>query len=155
VSYVTLLLLLHIGGAIVGFGPIFGFSIMGPLAGSLGGPQALGIMKAMVKIQRGIVLPLAIVQGITGVLLIVAAGWDADFGSHEWLWVSILLYLAALVIGIFVQRPTLGRMVDLAQGGKAGTPEFAALVGRSQRFGPVNAVLVVIIIILMVVKPGG
>lgn len=154
-SYVTFLLLLHIGGAIVGFGPIFGFSVMGPLAGSLGGPQALGIMKAMVKIQRGIVVPLAVVQGITGVLLIAAAGWDANFGSHEWLWVSILLYLLALVIGIFVLRPTLAKMVDFAQGGKAGSPEFGAVVGRSRIFGPVNAVLVVIIIILMVVKPGG
>lgn len=154
-SYVTFLLLLHIGGAIVGFGPIFGFSVMGPLAGNLGGPQALGIMKAMVKIQRGIVLPLAIVQGITGVLLIGAAGWDAEFGSHVWLWVSILLYLVAIGIGIFVQRPALAKMVDLAQGGKAGSPEFAALAGRSRTFGPINAVLIVIIIILMVVKPGG
>ncbi len=154
-SYVTFLLVLHIGGAIVGFGPIFGFSVMGPLAGSLGGPQALGILKAMVKIQRGIVLPLAVVQGITGALLIAAAGWDANFGSHEWLWVSILLYLVALGLGIFVLRPSLAKMVDLAQGGKAGSPEFGASAGRTRVVGPVNALLVVIIIILMVVKPGG
>ena len=107
-SYLTLLLLLHIGGAIVGFGPLFGMAVMGPLAGRLGGPQALGIMKAMGKIQRGIVIPMAILQGITGVLLISAANWDADFAAHEWLWISILLYLAALSIGIFVLRPNLG-----------------------------------------------
>jgi hypothetical protein len=154
-SYVTLLLLLHIGGAIIGFGPMFGFAVMAPLAGRLGGPQALGIMKGMVKVQRGIIIPMAILQGITGVLLIAAAGWDADFFSHVWLWVSILLYLAALTIGIFVLRPSLVNMVQLAEGGKAGAPEFAALLGRSKTFGPVNTVLVVVIIILMVVKPGG
>ena len=154
-SYLTLLLLLHIGGAIVGFGPLFGMAVMGPLAGRLGGPQALGIMKAMVKIQRGIVIPMAILQGITGVLLISAANWDADFAAHEWLWISILLYLAALSIGILVLGPNLGRMVEAAEGGRAGSPEFAGLVRKSQVFGPLNTALIAIIIILMVVKPGG
>jgi uncharacterized membrane protein len=154
-SYVTLLLLLHIGGAIVGFGPLFGFAVMGPLSGRLGGPQALGIMKAMAKIQRGIVLPLAVVQGITGALLIAAAGWDVNFGSHVWLWVSILLYLLALLVAFLVLRPALANMVALAEGGKAGTPEFGALVRKTQTLGPALTILVLIIIILMVLKPGG
>lgn len=153
-SYITLLLLLHIGGAIVGFGPIFSFAVMGPLSGRLGGPQALGIMKAMVKIQRGIVIPMAILQGITGVWLVFAEGLNQNFWSQEWLWISILLYLIALVLAIFLMRPALVRMVGLAEEGKAPTPEFAALVRRSQTLGPVMTLSIVTIIILMVVKPG-
>jgi hypothetical protein len=153
-SYITLLLLLHVGGAIVGFGPAFAFPVLGPLSGRLGGPQALGIMKGMLKIQSGIIIPMAVLQGITGVLLIFAEGLDKNFWSQEWLWVSLLLYFVALVLAIFVLRPTLVKMVGLAEEGKAPTPEFAALVKKSQRLGPVLTLAIVTIIILMVVKPG-
>jgi hypothetical protein len=147
-------MVLHVGGAIVGFGPIFGFSVMGPMAGRLGGPQGLGILKAMLKIQKGIVIPMAVVQGVTGLFLISALGYDKNFVSHTWLVVSILLYLVALAVAFFVLRPTLSGLVALGEDGKADGPEFGALVRKSQTFGPILTLLLVIIIVLMVLRPG-
>jgi uncharacterized membrane protein len=81
-SYLELLLLLHIGSAIVGFGATFSFSILGPLSAKTGGPQALGMMKGIVKIEKTLVYPAIVIQPLTGVLLIIEEGLDENFFSH-------------------------------------------------------------------------
>lgn len=153
-SFFEFMLLLHVGGAIAGLGPAFGFSVMGPMAGRLGGPQALGIMKAMHKISRGIILPMAIVMGITGAVLIGQGGWDTDFISHEWLWISILLYLVMVGISALVEIPAVGKMIALAEEGSAASPEFGDLAKKTQMAGMALTVMLVLIIILMVLKLG-
>jgi len=128
---------------------------MGPLAKGLGGPQALGILKAMHKVQGVIVLPIAwVVQPLTGALLIFSTGMNDGFLDREWLWISILLLGVLVSIGTFVIRPALGKMIKLGEEGKAQTPEFAATAKKPAALGPVSALLIVIIVFLMVVKPG-
>ncbi|HVF12214.1 MAG TPA: hypothetical protein VNA87_03925, partial [Actinomycetota bacterium] len=66
-----IVLLIHIAGAIIGIGPTFAFGVMGALSGKVGGSQALGIVEAMVQIERKLVTPVATVtQPVSGVLLI-------------------------------------------------------------------------------------
>lgn len=43
----------------------------------------------------------------------------------------------------------------MAEDGKAGTPEFQAQVKKTQTFGPMPTIGLVIIVFLMVTKPGG
>jgi uncharacterized membrane protein len=155
VSYFEILLVVHILGAIIGFGPTFTFGFLGPLAGKLGGPPALGVLHSILTIQTKLVLPIAtVVQPVTGVLLIVESGRDENFFEHEWLWISILLYVFAYYTSVFVSRPGLKRMIELAQSGEAQGAEFAALRSRAQKLGPIVGVSVLIIIILMITKPG-
>ena len=154
-SYLELLLLLHIGSAIIGFGVTFSFAVLGPLAAKTGGPQALGILKGIVKIEKTFVFPAIVIQPLTGVLLIFEQGWDNDFFSHYWLWLSIVIFAAAVYIALFQQTPTLEKMIEAAGSGRADTPEFGALGKKSATFGPILTVMLLVIIFLMVIKPGG
>jgi hypothetical protein len=63
------------------------------------------------------------------------------------------VYAAALVVSLFVQRPTLLRVIELTGGPAAPGPELAATVRRVGRNGMVLTVLTLAIVYLMVVKP--
>ena len=154
-GYFEILLLIHIAGAIIGFGPTYSFAVMGPLSAKLGGPQALGVTKAMVAIEKRLVYPVAwVTQPLTGVLMIFESGRNQDFFDHEWLLISILLYVIAFYIAVFVQTPMLDKMIELAESGNAETSEFGELAKRAKIFGPVLTIALTIIVFLMIAKPG-
>ena len=155
-GFFELLLLIHIAGAIVGFGPVFAFSILGPLSARLGGEQALGLIKGTVAVSKRLVIPVsAVTQPLSGILLITESGRDENFFEHEWLWVSILLYIVVFYLAVFVQRPNAERIIGLVEGGEAGSEEFQARAKRSRTFGPLITFGLTIIIFLMITKPGG
>ena len=60
----------------------------------------------------GSVYPLAIFQGITGVLLIIGAGGSSP-RSQPWLVAGIILYLIALIYALTVQRNALHDLIEL------------------------------------------
>jgi len=154
--YFRILLLIHVAGAIIGFGPSFTFSILGPMAGKAGPPGGLAIMEAMAAIARRLVVPVALViQPVTGVLLIFEGGWGNNFFGHPWLWISILLYVISFYISVFVNLPALEKMIALGKEGRGGTPDFVRLVQRTQRIGPALTLMLVVIIFSMIWKPGG
>lgn len=157
------LLWLHIFGAIVAFGPTFVF----PLIGGMGGKEPMHAnfaTRISEKIERGIVIPLAIVQGITGVGLILASGRNLTSSVNYWLDVAIVLYAFALYFAIFVQLKRVEAVVHMtstpppppAPGeAPAGPPPvLMAAVKAVQQGGMVLTVLIVTIIFLMVIKPG-
>lgn len=154
-SYLELLLFIHVLSAIGGFGPTFTFGVLGPLAGKTGGPQAVGMLKGIVKIEKTLVRPAIVIQLVTGVLLIFQAGWDNNFFSHYWLWIAIVLFLTAVTISTFVQVPTVAKLIELGESGRAETPEFGAYAKKTATFGPLLTVMLLVIIFLMVIKPGG
>jgi len=101
------------------------------------------------------VIPVAtVVQPLTGVLLIFETGRNQKFFTHEWLWISILLYIGLYYVAVLVQTPTVEKLIKLAEGGDAGTPEFLENVKKTERFGPVLGIGLLTIIFLMVAKPG-
>lgn len=152
---ITLLLLLHVGGAIIGFGPTFAFAVLGPMAGKAGPNGGVAIMESIVAIEKKLVIPVAaLTQPLSGLALIFVAGFSADFLSHRWLWIAIVIYVVTFYTAIFVQTPLTERMIHLAKSGPP-TPEFMAMAKRSQRIGPFITVALVTIIVLMVTKPGG
>jgi hypothetical protein len=171
-DWVPLFLFLHVMGAIVAFGPSFAFPLIA--AASAREPQHAHFGAEVSEvITKRIVLPLAVVQGITGVLLILALG--LDLLNTRWLLVAIVLYLAALGYSYFVQLPTGGRMVELtamagggpppgASGPQPGAggpppgaggppPELLATGRKLQRGGIFLTTLIVLIVLLMVTKP--
>jgi hypothetical protein len=150
-------LFLHILGAIIAFGPTFAFSIMGGLAGKE--PQHANFSSRQVAaISRGIIYPLAIIQGITGLLLI--ASGKIDVSTRPWLAIAIVLYLILLYYGLVVQRNALHHLIELTStppppGTPSGPPppEVMAAVKKVQRGGMFLGILIVVIVFLMVVKP--
>ncbi len=149
-------LLIHIAGAIIGLGPTMAFGVMGALSGKLGGQQALGIVEAMIQVERKLVTPVATVtQPVTGVLMIFLTGRDENFFSHEWLWVSILAFSIILIIAYGIDNPMIARMVTAMKEGRTETPEFAVMNKKASRNGAIMGTLFILIIVLMVLKPGG
>jgi len=151
-----LLLFLHVLGAIIVFGPTFAFPL---IAGQARKSPQNGHFAAVVTdvIERRIIIPGAIVQGVTGVLLILVLGADLTSQAYRWLIPGIVLYLIAIGFAVAVQAPAVEKMVELTKtppGPEGPSPEFLALTKKLQRGGMFLALLIVTIVFLMVVKPG-
>ncbi len=149
------ILFLHVIGAIIAFGPTFSFAIVGAMGGAE--PQHANFAtRVSARISDRIIAPLAIFQGITGVLLIVISGRDV-MGSR-WLLVSIVLYLIAISYALVIQKRHVKKVIELtsapppadASGPPPGLMEEVAAVRRG---GMLLAALIVVIVFLMVVKP--
>jgi len=153
-----LFLFLHVMGAILAFGPTFAYSIMGSMAGKE--PQHANFSSRQVEaIGNKLVYPLAIFQGITGILLICALGISPQ--SQPWLVAGIILYLIAISYALTVQRNALHHLIEITStppppGTPPGPPppEVMATVKKIQRGGMFLGLLIVVIVFLMVVKPG-
>jgi hypothetical protein len=150
------LLFLHVLGAIVAFGPTFAYSIMGSMAGRE--PQHANFSSRQVAaISKGLVYPLAVIQGVTGVLVFISAPKD-EFTTGWWLALAIVLYLTALTFALTIQRNALHHLIALSSTPPApGTPpsaEIPATVRKIQLGGIFTGLLIVTIVFLMVVKPG-
>ena len=155
------LLYLHIIGAIIAFGPGFALSIFGAAAGRE--PQHGNfVLRASSVVARRLILPLAILQGITGLGLVLLEG--TELLTRLWLLVAIVLYAIALYIAIGLNLPNLARLIEMttppAGGPPAGAPpaggpppELMQRFQRARQYGMAMSGLVVVIVFLMVVKP--
>jgi uncharacterized membrane protein len=156
-SLFPFVLFLHVIGAIIAFGPTFAFPIVGAMGGQE--PQHSNFAtRVSARIADRIVVPLAIFQGITGVLLILMSGRDIFAPTSRWLLLAIVLYVIALTFSLGVQRRNVQQIIEMtsappppdAKGPPPGLPE---LVKKVQRGGMFTSTLIVVIVFLMVVKP--
>jgi len=152
---VPYVLFLHVLGAILAFGPTFAYSIMGSMAGKE--PQFANFSTRQTEaIGNRLVYPLAVFQGVTGVLLIWAASFNVM--GTGWLAAGIVLYLITLTYALTIQRNTVHHLIELTSTppapGSPPNPEIPATVRRIQRGGIFLALMIVVIVFLMVVKPG-
>jgi len=158
-----LFLLLHVGGAIIAFGPTFAFSVVG----SMGGSEPMHsnfALRVNERITTRIVIPLAVLEGITGIGLI----WTlpVDLTKALWLDTAVILYVIALGISTGFQLPAVQNLIEATKnpppappaGGPAPAgppPHIAALIKRIQMGGISLTLLIVLIIILMVLGSNG
>jgi uncharacterized membrane protein len=156
-----ILLFLHIFGAIVAFGPTYSFILLGPMVGRE--PQHANFaIRYQHLVSTRMIVPLAILQGITGLLIV----WRTNINilATTWLLVAIVLYITALVIAFTVLIPTASKLVEAtsapppppvpdAPPRSGPPPHIAALVRRARMAGMTNAILIVVIVFLMVTKP--
>lgn len=154
---VPYLIFLHVMGAILAFGPTFAFSFMGMMAAKE--PQHANFSaRQSALVSNRLVYPFAILQGITGLLIIWAASYPVM--STPWLLIAIVIYLVTVVYGLTIQRTALHRLIQLTStpppvGTSPGPPpaELVAVAERVRRGGMLMGTLIVIIVFLMVVKP--
>jgi len=152
---VPYLLFLHVLGAIVAFGPTFSFAIIGAMGGKE--PQHANFAtRVSARISDRVVEPLAVVQGVTGVLLIISAG--LDLLATRWLLLGITLYVIALTFALTLQRTTVNKVIAMTSappppGASGPPPGLPELVKKVQRGGMFLGLMVVVIVFLMVVKP--
>jgi uncharacterized membrane protein len=154
--WIAIFLFLHVMGAIVAFGPTFSvFPIVGQLASKE--PQHANFAaRVNGRVAQVRTVPLAIFQGITGLVLIWLTGFNPF--TQLWLGLAIVLYVIALGYATAVQVPAGRRIAELTAAppppGAAGPPpELLAAVRRSKQGGLLLELLIVAIVVLMVTKP--
>ncbi len=125
--WLSIFLFLHVLGAIAVFGPTFVFPVIARQAqrSPQNGPFAAALADL---IERRIVIPGAVVQGLTGLALILIVGPDFTSSSWHWLGLGIALYLVAILFAVFVQAPASEHMVELTRA-MAGPPPGAPAEG--------------------------
>ncbi|MGH2464577.1 MAG: DUF2269 family protein [Candidatus Limnocylindrales bacterium] len=155
----TIFLFLHVMGAIAAFGPSFVLPIIASQSRKMPSGALFGL-KLTDAVERRLIIPLGIFQGITGVGLIWTIGFNLT--ATHWLAAGIVLYLIAIVFAIVIQARTVESMIHLVESAPApapGTPPgppppaFLALAKRAQNGGIFLTVLLVLIVFFMAVKP--
>ncbi len=89
--------------------------------------------------------------GVLGVLMVLTGPWRFE---TPWILVSIGLYVALAVVGFALYSPTLSRQIRIYETDGPESPEFAALGSRARVLGIVLAVIVMVTVAIMVLKPG-
>lgn len=156
------LLFLHIFGAMIAFGTSFStFPLLGMMSAKEPAHANFGA-RLSEAISTKVVRPLAALQAITGIGLILVTG--IDLTKALWLDVAIVVYVVAFAYAVFVQIPIGHQIVELTAGGPPATvpagsapmgppPGLQAAVKKAQQGGIIISILIVVIVFLMIVKP--
>ncbi len=151
------ILFLHVMGAILAFGPTYAFSIIGAMGGKEPQHANFGV-RVTAQIGSKLVYPLAILQGVTGLALIWVG--NIPLMSRPWLLLGIVIYLIAITFALTVQRNALHNIIELTSapppaGSPPGPPPgLMETVTKVQRGGMFLGLAILVIVFLMVVKPG-
>lgn len=87
---------------------------------------------------------------VTGLIMVGVSDWSiGDF----WVSTAMGLWLVLALLGGFGYTPALRKQIALLEAGEGGSAEFEQAARRGKIIGMVLAVLVLVIIYLMVVKP--
>ena len=142
----NVLLTLHILFAIVTVGWLFTQAMLTPRA-IRGGNAGAVRFGANAAAKLG---PAAIVVFLLGLALVLRQADDHAEFEHQWVNISMLLFIVAAVNGaVFIGRAERSAAEKL-EAGKDATAE----AGRISMLGGINMVLLIAIVFLMVAKPG-
>lgn len=155
---VQVLMFLHVGAAIIAFGPTFAF----PLIGGMGGKEPIHAnfaTRVSEAIEKKLVLPFALTMPVSGVGLIWFGDVNLFSARSAWLIGGIVAYTAAILFVIRVLNPAVAKVVELTSrppDPAAGGPpaELLATVKKVQQGGMLMTIAIVVIVFLMIFKPG-
>jgi hypothetical protein len=150
-------LFLHVLAAIIAFGPVLAF----PLIGAMGGrePQHANFSTRLaLALTERLAIPVGLTMPVTGAAMIVVAGINLSAPQYRWLGAAIVIYAVVVAYAIFVQRQAVKRVIELTAtppppGAAGPPPQLVAAVRRVQRGGMGLSLGIVLILLLMVVKP--
>ena len=146
------LLSVHILSAIIGLGPTFSFAFLGIMSEKQPA-AARALQETILLISTRLVIPLVVIIGLSGVLLI--ANTHVDLSKNPWLGAGIVLYVLVLAVAIFYQVPTQKKILALlGPTGGVDQPEVRKLANGQRAVGIAMGLAVVVTAVLMVWKPG-
>jgi uncharacterized membrane protein len=153
-----LFLYLHILGVIAAFGPDFAFPVMAAYVKKHPetGPAFANFAD---EVFRKLTFPIAILVPLLGAGLIFTG--HVPIGQ-AWLIISIVLYTLTFFFAVLVQLPNSAKMVKLVAAMPPGPPppgatpphQIEVLSKQLERGGGFLGLMVVVILLLMVWKPG-
>ena len=161
VTFYQLVVFVHVVAVIVAFGPTFAFGIIQATAERVF-PRSLPFaLTVMQKISRGIVIPVAVVVGATGIYQAIDGPFE--FGRDQWMEIGLTLYLIMLGLSLWVYRSSvMNRAIAAAQacvdtagpdGAVELSDEYREITRVPNLMGPILGLMVVVIVYLMEIKP--
>lgn len=146
-------LVLHILAVIIGFGGMFISGFYGNEAAKRPGREGLAVGETTTKVTALAPTMAIYTVPILGILLILLSH-DTKF-SEAWVSISFVLYIALVLVLVLVLAPTSKKIVALraaAQGEM--TPDIVAEGKKLATFSGITNLLWVVVLFLMVFKPG-
>lgn len=161
-AYKTVLVL-HILCAIIGFGAVFLNALYGREAADIKGTEGLAITRANFKVSKvGEIFIIAVF--VLGIVLVLIGDNVFDFGQ-TWIWLSMTLFIIALGLSQGVMTPAVKKIISLQEELVSGPPpaggpppqvaEIERYGKRLAMVGPILNIMLVVILVLMIFKPGG
>ncbi len=149
-----LVLVLHILAVIIGFGGMFIAGFYGNEARNRPGAEGLAVAETTLKVTGQIPTIAVCAVPILGILLILLSDDTFKF-SEPWVSLSFVLYIVLMGLATGVQVPAIRKIVALRAGAQGGmTAEMAALGKKAATVGAIVNLLWVVLLFLMVFKPG-
>lgn len=146
-----LVLTLHILCAIVGFGGVMLNGIWGSTLSKTQGEAAGVLARTLEKVSK-VAEVFIIAVAVLGVIVMLLSDGAHSFSS-PWVWISIVLFVAALGLSLGVLAPTSGKLVTLAEAGNQPGPEREALEKKVAAVSGMLHLSLVLILLLMVFGP--
>lgn len=171
-------LTLHIFSAIAGFGTVFFGGVFGQQAAKRKGREGLAISESFEMVANKIATPLIYLVLVFGILLVFMSKGAWSF-KMAWVAISLITFIVALGISHGLHRPNLAKMLELSRelaemgpppsaggadaNGEGGPPaagpppqaiELAARGKKAAIYGTTLNLLMVVVLVLMVFKPG-
>jgi hypothetical protein len=156
------LLVLHILTVIVGIGGVVLTGLYAAQAQKRPGPAGRAVSEASFTVNQVAEKVIYLIP-VFGILLVLTSDDAWDFGQ-TWIWLSIILYVAAVGIAHAVLNPGHKRINELllemegspppAGGAPPQVAEIQTLGQRQAMAGMVNDLLLVALVALMIWKPG-
>ena len=151
-SYYEVLLFFHLAAAMMWVGGDFMIQMF-YLRARAAGPEAVAeFTKAVEWIGLRIINPTALLVVIFGVLLVLEVdGYDF---SQFWISAALAMFLASFIVGAGFLGPESGRIASLLDERGAADAEVQRRVARILLVSRIEFLLLVLIVLDMVVKPG-
>jgi uncharacterized membrane protein len=148
----ALLLSVHVLAAIIGLGPTFSFAFLGIMS-ERQPAAARALQETILTISTRLVIPLVVILGLSGVLLI--GNTHDNLSKNPWLGAGIVLYVLVLATAIFYQVPTQKKILALlGPTGGMDQPGVRKLATGQRVVGISMGLAVVVTAVLMIWKPG-
>jgi uncharacterized membrane protein len=147
---IHVVLFVHVLLAIIAFGFNLTYSVW--FARAAQHPEHLEFALRGVKFMDDYVAnPAYILLLISGLTLVALNGYRL---TMFWLLVALITWVVAMVIAYLVYTPTLSRQIKVLAAKGAESAEYKALNMRGTVVGIVEGLLVALILVMMIFKPG-
>lgn len=107
------------------------------------------VIRGIRRVDRTLANPAYIVVLLSGIGMIIVGPFTIEY---NWIRAALVLYASAVLMGIFGFAPAIRRQLAEAEADPR-SPAYAAAARRSDLFGMLMIVVVLVIVWLMVAKP--
>ena len=123
------------------------------LRARLAGPEQLGRFTGDVEwIGQRVITPVALLVLIFGILLVIDQ--EAFELSQFWVWIGLVMFGISFATGAGFLGPESGRIKNLLESQGPDAPDTQRRIARILTISRIELVLLILIVLDMVVKPG-